>query len=535
MKAVITGGAGFIGSNVVDLLIEKGYEVDVVDDLSTGKKENVNPKANLILSNIAAPMTEAVIDELTSYFTGADVVFHLAALPRVEPSIVNPTKSHIINTDGTYNVFWAAKQAGVKNIIYSSSSSVYGDAKNVPTDENEPTSCMSPYALQKLIGDQYAELFCKLYDINITSLRYFNVYGNREPTEGAYVPVIGIWLRQLTEGKALTITGDGKQSRDFVNVADVARANVLAAEANLKGYNVFNIGSGKTYELNYLASLISENTTYIEPRIEPKHTCANINSITNAIGWKPTISIEDYLKDKINDIEFNDWISESKYKNIDFFAKKPVALDSPDHICPVGAKNDNSTNLNYIIEVESWLKNNLKKQEGILMDVGCAGGQLAVDFSNRGHFSIGIEGSSYPLENNRDNWKNYYGSVLHTCDATKPFHLKKNGKKVLFDLISAWEVVEHIHPDNLDSFFDNILSNLSPDGIFVVSINTSKDERILESGEVIKLHQSVFAKNEWFNKILKNRNVLEYPFKHKVRGGHPSEKSFHIALKRKND
>lgn len=299
MKAIIVGGAGFIGSNVTDLLVEKGYEVTVVDNLSTGKKENVNPKAKLIVSDIAAPMTHAVIEELTQYFTGADVIFHLAALPRVEPSIIDPTLSHSINVNGAYNVFWAAKQAGVKNIVYSSSSSVYGDAENVPTNENEPTSCMSPYALQKLMGDQYAELFCKLYDMNITSLRYFNVYGHREPTEGAYVPVIGIWLRQLANGEPLTITGDGKQSRDFVNVADVARANVLAAEANLEGCNVFNIGSGKTYELNYLSKLFPAEVQYIEPRVEPKHTCANIGKVMQVINWSPTISIENYIKQKI--------------------------------------------------------------------------------------------------------------------------------------------------------------------------------------------------------------------------------------------
>lgn len=297
MLSVVTGGAGFIGSNIVDLLIKKGHKVIVVDDLSTGKKENVNEKATLILQDIAEPNAETTIDKLTHLFKGAKTVFHVAALPRVEPSIIDPTLSHKINIDGTYNVFWAAKKAGVKNIVFSSSSSIYGDTRT-PTKETFAPNPMSPYALQKLVNEEYAKLFCELYDMNITCLRYFNVYGHREPTEGSYVPVIGIWLRQLNEGQPLTITGDGKQSRDFVNVLDVADANILASESKLKGFNVFNVGAGFTYELNWLASQISKNTKYIDPRVEPRYTLADITKIQNAIDWKPKISLEEYLKEK---------------------------------------------------------------------------------------------------------------------------------------------------------------------------------------------------------------------------------------------
>lgn len=297
-KAVVTGGAGFIGSNVVDVLVNKGWSVTVIDNLSTGLKENINPKARFINCDLIEPpfqFSTIAKDVLRD----VDVVFHLAALPRVEPSIREPRIHNKINVSATLEVFDLCRKYGVKNIVYSSSSSVYGDAKNVPTDEKEPVDPMSPYALQKLIGDQYAELFCRLYDMNITCLRYFNVYGKREPTVGAYVPVIGIWFRQLSEGKPLTITGDGKQSRDFVNVADVARANVMAAEANLAGYNVFNIGSGTTRELNHLASLISSETSYIAPRIEPRHTCADISLANTMFGWKPLITIDDYIKEKL--------------------------------------------------------------------------------------------------------------------------------------------------------------------------------------------------------------------------------------------
>lgn len=297
MRALVTGGAGFIGSNVVDLLIKNKWNVTVVDNLSTGYADNVNPLAefhemDLLDSDFQKKM---LLD-----FAKFDVVFHLAALPRVEPSIQDPVTSNEKNVTATLNLFESCRLANIKNIVFSSSSSVYGDAKEVPTNELEPTNPMSPYALQKLIGDQYAELFCKLYNMNITCLRYFNVYGNREPTVGAYVPVVGIWFRQLASDKALTITGDGKQSRDFVNVLDVARANLMCAESNLKGFNVFNVGYGKDLVLNDIAPLISDNITYIAPRFEPKRTCADTTKIKKAVGWEPTISLEEYIRSKVS-------------------------------------------------------------------------------------------------------------------------------------------------------------------------------------------------------------------------------------------
>jgi len=297
-KALVTGGAGFIGSNVVDLLLSKGWHVTVVDNLSTGFKSNLEVNnVNLEFWNLDI-LNEKFDNALCDNPACFDTVFHLAALPRVEPSIQDPVGSNEQNVTATLKVFNAARQHGIKNIVFSSSSSVYGNAENIPTKETEPTDPMSPYALQKLVCDQYAELFCKLYDINITCLRYFNVYGNREPTEGAYVPVIGIWLRQLAKDMELTITGDGKQSRDFVNVADVAEANVLCADAELKGYNVFNVGSGITHDLNYLASLISDRTTYTAPRIEPKHTCADVSKLKEVVGWLPKCSVEEYILKK---------------------------------------------------------------------------------------------------------------------------------------------------------------------------------------------------------------------------------------------
>lgn len=191
----------------------------------------------------------------------------------------------------------------------------------------------------------------------------------------------------------------------------------------------------------------------------------------------------------------------------------PIAYDSPDHLVPVGTKNDNSTLIQYIEEVESMFGG--KKIN--YMDIGCAGGQLAVDFHNRGHFSVGIEGSDTSIKFKLHNWPKYHNSVLFTADITKPYHIEKDGEKVLFDAISAWEVVEHIHPTDLDTFFQLILSNLKPGGIFVGTINLGPDVRRDEHGNLHYLHQSVFLEQYWREKILNKYNVSPYPFKGYVR------------------
>ena len=301
-KAIVIGGAGFIGSNVVDRIVNSNFhwdEILVIDNLSTGKKNNINSKAKFIFADIRN------LEEIEPHFVNATCIWHLAALPRVEPSIHDPITFNDINVNGTLNVFMAAKKHGVKNIVFSSSSSVYGEPKNHPTNENEELNPMSPYALQKLHGEQYAKLFCELYGMNICCLRYFNVYGNREPTEGPYVPVIGIWLRQIRQGKKLTITGDGKQTRDFVNVLNVADANYMVGCNIPTGFSVFNVGSGKNYELNKVARWICQNESnieYIAPRIEPKITLADIKKLTNNFGKENLVTIldlEQYIKEGI--------------------------------------------------------------------------------------------------------------------------------------------------------------------------------------------------------------------------------------------
>lgn len=305
MKAVVVGGAGFIGSNLVDLLCEsdKYRSVVVIDDLSTGKLENVNKKAILVRSDIRN------FEEIEGYFGGAEEVYHLAALPRVEPSIKDPLGFNKINVDGALNVFWAAKKHGVKKVIFSSSSSVYGEPSVHPTPEDALIAPMSPYALQKSICEQYAKMFCELYGMNIVCLRYFNVYGNREPTEGFYVPVIGIWLRQYASGEKLTVVGTGKQIRDFVNVGDVARSNVAAAEIlnNATGFHTFNVGSGKQYELNEVARWITSDESrisYLPARVEPMLTLASVDKLVCASQgtWRPTVDLKDYIQKQLSEI-----------------------------------------------------------------------------------------------------------------------------------------------------------------------------------------------------------------------------------------
>ena len=292
--AVVTGGAGFIGSNLVDKLIEQGIEVIVLDDLSTGKKENINPKAKFIECDIS---TASQVD-LTFYINGADVVFHTAAKARVQPSIENPIEYHEANINGTLNVLKAAVDNGVKRFVFSSSSSVYGDVeeKDLPTLENSKLNPMSPYALHKLVGEQYCKLFSDLYDIETVSLRYFNVYGERQATEGAYCLVMGVFAKQLLNGEVMTINGDGEQIRDFTYVGDVVDANIKCAKYNKKwNGNVFNVGACDGRSVNQVADLLGGKRIHRDPVIEPRITKADNSKIKEVLGWKPTQNFEDWV------------------------------------------------------------------------------------------------------------------------------------------------------------------------------------------------------------------------------------------------
>jgi len=301
MKCLVTGGAGFIGSNLVDRLIDDGHEVIIFDNYSTGKKENVNPKAKFFLVDIShQPYFED--EKIKEIMTGVDVVFHLAALARVQPSIDEPLEYHRVNVDGTHNLLVAARDAGVKRFVFSSSSSVYGDVeeKDLPTTEDAELNPMSPYALHKLIGEQYCKLFSELYGMETVCLRYFNVYGGRQPTEGAYCLVMGVFAGQILNGKPMTIRGDGGQRRDFTYVGDVVEANIKAGfNAKLPIFpcegDVFNIGNGDNRSVNEIADMVGGDKINVEPVIEPRQTLADNNKSKNIIDWKPTGDLEDWV------------------------------------------------------------------------------------------------------------------------------------------------------------------------------------------------------------------------------------------------
>jgi len=297
-KAVVTGGAGFIGSNLVDKLIEQGVEVTILDNLSTGKEENINPKAKFINCDIST----ASETDMLFYINGADIVFHLAALARVQPSIEDPISFNEVNVKGTLNVLLAAHKAKVKRVVYSASSSCYGDATKFPTPEEHSTNPLSPYGLQKYVGEQYCKMFSEVYGLDTVSLRYFNVYGERMNLEGAYCLVLGIFAKKMLDGKPLTINNDGEQRRDFTYVGDVVDANILAAthQDDLKG-DVFNIGNGKEFTVNEIADMLGGEKQYGNKVIEPFRTLADNSKALLMLNWDPKGDlptwIEKYKKD----------------------------------------------------------------------------------------------------------------------------------------------------------------------------------------------------------------------------------------------
>lgn len=289
MRALITGGAGFIGSNIADRLVSEGHEVIVLDNLSTGYRANVPQNAKFIECDIRNYET------ILPHFQGVEVVFHTAALARIQPSITDPLLTNDVNITGTLNVLWAAHQSGVKKVIYCASSSAYGDQPEdaFPLKESLPTHPGSPYAVQKLVGEMYCELFSKLYKLPTVRLRYFNVYGPKQITEGAYAAVVGIFIKQRLEGKPMTLVGDGTQRRDYTHVHDVAEANILAWQKDLPPGVLINIGSGKNYSINELASLVGGPTINIPPRPgEYRITLADVSKAKNLLGWAPKYNLE---------------------------------------------------------------------------------------------------------------------------------------------------------------------------------------------------------------------------------------------------
>lgn len=300
MKVAVTGGAGFIGSNLTNKLIELGYDVVIIDDLSTGDVNKINPKAIFVNESLHT----VDVDVLASHLSGCEIVFHLAALARVQPSIIEPLKFNDVNVKGTLNVLFASHKAGVRRLVYSASSSCYGDATIFPTSEDHPINPLSPYGLQKHIGELYCKMFSQVYGLDTVSLRYFNVYGEGMNTEGAYKLVIAVFADQLRRKQPLTINNDGRQRRDFTYVGDIVDLNILAGtHTNALMGESFNAGSGKNYSVNELADMFGGDRVYIGDVLEPFQTLANNSKARSVLGWNPKGDLKQWMISYIKTIQ----------------------------------------------------------------------------------------------------------------------------------------------------------------------------------------------------------------------------------------
>lgn len=314
MKAIVTGGAGFIGSHLVDRLIKEGHDVTVIDNLSNGRLDNLKHHKGK-LTFVKASVAD--LDAIKEHFHGADTVFHLAALADIVPSINNPVEYYKSNVYGTMCVLEAARLCGVNRFLYTASSSCYGIPDQVPIPETAEIRPQYPYALTKWLGEQTALHWGTVYKMPVISLRLFNVYGPRARTSGTYGAVFGVFLAQKLAGKPYTIVGDGTQSRDFTFVTDVVDAFITAAQSDVSG-EVFNVGSGNHYQVNHLAKLLGGSTTRVPKRPgEPDITFADTAKIQKMLRWKPKVSFEDGVNVMIDNIDY--------WKNAPVWDEKSIA------------------------------------------------------------------------------------------------------------------------------------------------------------------------------------------------------------------
>ncbi|MGH7353311.1 MAG: SDR family oxidoreductase [Candidatus Rokuibacteriota bacterium] len=303
-RAVVTGGAGFIGSHMVDLLVDRGFDVVVIDNLATGRLENLvqhrsSPHVEIHRLDICDLPPDSPL------FRGADYVFHFGGIGDIVPSIERPVEYMRVNVHGTLAVLEAARHAAVGKVVYAASSSCYGLAAEVPTAESAPIRPEYPYALSKYLGECLALHWAQVYGLRALSIRMFNVYGPRVRTTGAYGAVFGVFMAQKIHGKPFTVVGDGAQTRDFVDVTDVARAFLLAAESPFTG-EVFNVGCGNPQSVNRLVELLEGDVVHVPKRPgEPDCTFADIRKIQRCLGWQPTVSFEEGVASMLEHID--DW------------------------------------------------------------------------------------------------------------------------------------------------------------------------------------------------------------------------------------
>ncbi len=303
MRCLVTGGLGFIGSHLVDRLLDEGHDVRVLDNASTGRVENLahrrgEQRLEVMIGDVADGAVAAKACE------GVDRVYHLAALADIVPSMQRPMDYHRANVDGTASILEAARHANVKRFVYAASSSCYGLPDAYPTPETAAPRPEYPYALTKYVGEQYVLHWAKVYRLPAVSLRFFNVYGPRSRTSGTYGAVFGVFLAQKLAGKPYTVVGDGKQTRDFTYVTDVTSAIARAADSDAVG-EVFNVGSGGSYSINRLVELLGGEVVYVPRRPgEPDCTLADITKIRSALDWSPTVSFEEGVKRMLEHIEY---------------------------------------------------------------------------------------------------------------------------------------------------------------------------------------------------------------------------------------
>jgi UDP-glucose 4-epimerase len=298
MKSLVTGGAGFIGSHIVDKLIEKGHEVIVIDAETSMVHDSFyyNPLAKYYKLDIAD------YEATKELYKDVNYVFHCAAESRIQPTILNPLLTIKTNVLGTGTVLQCSREAGVLKVMYSSTSSAYGLANTPPLNEEMHDDCLNPYSVSKASGEKLCNMYTTLFGLKTVTFRYFNVYGPREPLKGPYAPVVGLFLKQFKAGESLTIVPDGTQRRDFTHVDDVVRANMLAIDIDHNHYGeIFNVGTGTNHSVLELAHLISENVKMIEPRLgEAYVTLSNSSKIEKVFGWVAEKKITDYINKQLS-------------------------------------------------------------------------------------------------------------------------------------------------------------------------------------------------------------------------------------------